>query len=63
MKWTICEARRQSGKKVGVMAGLMRMSPDTYRWLERHPDRFTVAQALRFSQITGFTLDELNFLP
>lgn len=61
MVLSLKQARLLSEKTQREMAEKLRICVDTYREIERHPERATINQAKMLSAITGRTVDEIFF--
>lgn len=59
--FTVKQARQYAGLTQAQMAEKLGISRSSYIWLEAHPDRTTVAQAKKISEITGISFDDLFF--
>lgn len=62
MKLTVKQARRMAEKTQAEMAKELGIDRSTYIKLEKDPDRATVSQAKKISQVTGVPVGSL-FLP
>lgn len=63
MAYTVKQARKLNDLTQEQMAQMMGVNRDTYRRIERRPDKATVWQAHQISKITGIPMDNLIFLP
>lgn len=61
MTYTVKLVRQSLNKTQEEMARLMGVSRDTYRKIELHPETATIMQAKRFCEVTGMSVDQLNF--
>jgi len=59
--FTVKQARQYAGFTQDQMAEKLGISRSSYIYLEKHPDRATVAQAKSISAITGIDFDNLFF--
>lgn len=62
MQITVKQARRMAEKTQAEMAKLLGIDRSTYIKLEKDPERATVSQAKKISEVTGVSVDRL-FLP
>ena len=59
--FTVKQARQYAGYTQEQMAEKLGITRAAYMYLEKHPDRATVAQAKEISSITGIALDNIFF--
>lgn len=59
--FTVKQARQYAGLTQAQMAEKLGISRSSYIWLEAHPDRTTVTQAKKISEVTGISFDDLFF--
>lgn len=59
--YTIKQARLLSGKTQQTMANLMGIDRNTYRKIEKNPDKATIRQAKDISMITRIPVDQIFF--
>ena len=60
--YTIKQARLLSGKTQQTMANLMGIDRNTYRKIEKNPDKATIRQAKDISMITRIPVDQIFLL-
>lgn len=60
-QFTVKQARQYAGKTQKEMADKMGVCRDKYRKLEENPEEFTIKNALRFSEITCLSIDDISF--
>ena len=61
MGMTIRQARRMKDISQKEMAETLEVSEDTYRRIERDPERASIRQAKIISKTTGVSIDEIFF--
>lgn len=61
MRLNMKQARLASGKTQRQCADLLGICEDTYRKIEKRPQRITIAQAKTFSEFVGFPFDIICF--
>lgn len=59
--FTVKQSRQLADLTQVKVAELLSMNVDTYRKLERHPEKFTIENAKTFCQIVGRTMEEIFF--
>lgn len=62
-KFTPKSARQLANFTQSEIAHEMGICKQTYGKLEKNPELFTVAAAVKFCSIVGLTIDEVSFLP
>lgn len=63
MSITVKGARANANKTQREVANALKVHVQTYANLERHPERFTVAQAERFARFVHQDVSDIIFLP
>lgn len=61
MTYTLKQARQLAGKKQKEMAELLKIHIQTYRKIERNPERVTIQQAKLISAETKIPIDAIFF--
>lgn len=61
MRFTVRQARRLSEVSQREIARKLGISVDTYRNIERHPNKATIWQAQKISEITKIPCDNIFF--
>ncbi len=61
MEFTVRQARRHAELSQETVAKELGVNVSTYARLEKHPERFTMEQALRFCKAVSLPADEINF--
>ncbi|HCC01601.1 MAG TPA: XRE family transcriptional regulator [Ruminococcaceae bacterium] len=61
INFSIAQARKFSGKTQKEMAKSLGICVDTYRKIERHPEKTTIPQGTKISQITGIPFEQISF--
>lgn len=61
MNLTMKQARIGIGATQADMADKMGIHVQTYANLERNPDKVTIAQAIRFAELTGHSVVDIFF--
>ena len=61
INFSVRQARRFSGKTQKEMAKSLGICVDTYRNIERHPNKATIWQAQKISEITKIPCDNIFF--
>ena len=59
--FTVKQARQMADKTQKEMANLLEIHENTYRRLEHHPEKISLVQAKRISEITKISLDNIFF--
>lgn len=59
--FTVKQARQYAGLTQAQMAEKLGITRSSYMYLEKHPDKTTIAQAKAISDVTGISLDDLFF--
>ena len=61
INFSIGQARKFSGKTQKEMAKSLGVCVDTYRKIERHPEKTAISQGMKISQITGIPFEQISF--
>ena len=61
INFSVRQARRFSGKTQKEMAKSLGICVDTYRKIERHPEKTAISQGMKISQITGIPFEQISF--
>lgn len=61
MTYSVKQARQYAGLTQCQMAEKLRVSRDSYRNIEKNPERATIKQAKEISAITGIGVDSIFF--
>lgn len=63
MKLTVKAARVRVNKNQQDVADALQMHVQTYANLEKHPDKFTIGQAVKFCEYVSCDMSDILFLP
>lgn len=58
---TMRQARMMRGFSQEKVAKLMKIHVNTYRFIEKHPEKCTIGQGVVFSKLVELNLDEIFF--
>ena len=61
MEFSVMQARKYAGLTQAETAEKMGVCRDTYRRIEKNPEKATIEQAYRFSEVVGLALDQIFF--
>lgn len=62
MKFTVKQARTYRGKTQIEMAQLLGVHHETYRKMEREPEKISVKMAAKFCRLLGFNVEDIFFV-
>ena len=61
MIYTISQARKLQNKRQADVAKQLHIHVQTYRKIEKDPERATIKQAKRIAEYLGMSYDDINF--
>lgn len=61
MRISMKQARVGANLTQAQIAKKMKIHPQTYAKIEKHPGTATIEQAFRFAEITGVSIDDIFF--
>ena len=59
--YTVKQARQLSGKTQKEIANQLGVCRDTYRSIEKDPEKATIKQAFEFCEVVGIPIDQIFF--